>query len=108
LVESLVRAKLVQTLVGNIHGDSSLIPLDQKTLADESPAEVKFYRVIMAMSDEDRSAYERAANALMSPTATVSEKKQVAQKLFEEHPQTLHVFLAGRGLFESLEPEALA
>ncbi|KAH7715365.1 hypothetical protein AAVH_17250 [Aphelenchoides avenae] len=59
------------------------------------------------MSDDDRAAFERVGHALMSPAATVSEKKQLAQKLFEEHPQLLQVFLAGRGLFESLEPEAL-
>lgn len=62
----------------------------------------------MAMSDDDRAALERAGHALMSPTATASEKKQLAQKLFEEHPQLLQVFLAGRGLLESLEPDALA
>ncbi|KAH7695028.1 hypothetical protein AAVH_37918, partial [Aphelenchoides avenae] len=79
-----------------------------RAFEDESPAEVKFYRTLMAMSDDDRAALERAGHALMSPTATASEKKQLAQKLFEEHPQLLQVFLAGRGLLESLEPDALA
>lgn len=60
------------------------------------------------MSDYERSAFERASDALTSPTASVSEKKRLAQKLFEEHPQLLQVLLAGRGLFDSLTPEALA
>lgn len=77
---------------------------DPDLFTEQSPAEVGLYEAIIALSEDDFGALERFSK--IPPSASVEEKRQLVQRMAEEHPGILKVILAVRPLAESLHPDA--